>query len=56
MGSTKIESHGNIGDDEIQYQLKIDTGHVENTDTPNRVPYTFPIPVPWSKKDTYLKN
>ncbi|MGB3191777.1 MAG: hypothetical protein WBB43_20440 [Limnoraphis sp.] len=43
MGSTKIESRRNIGDDEIQYQLKIDTGHVENTDTPNRVPYTFPI-------------
>jgi|GEM_PF-2850008 len=44
MGSTKIESHGNIGDDKIQYQLKINTGHVENTDTPNRVPYTFSIP------------
>jgi hypothetical protein len=44
MGSFKIESYGNIGDDEIKYQLKIDTGHVENTDTPNRVPYTFPIP------------
>jgi len=56
MGSTKIESHGNIGDDEIQYQLKIDTGHVENTDTPNCVPYTFPIPASLEQEGYILQK
>lgn len=56
MGSAKIESHGNIGDDEIQYQLKIDTGHVENTDTPNCVPYTFPIPASLEQEGYILQK
>ncbi|MEL7039740.1 MAG: hypothetical protein AAFO04_29670 [Cyanobacteria bacterium J06592_8] len=56
MGSVKIENHGNIGDDEIQYRLKIDTGHVENTDTPNCVPYTFPIPASLEQEGYILQK
>ncbi len=29
--------------EEINYEFNIDTGHVENTDTPNCVSYSFPI-------------
>ncbi len=44
MVSAQAQLHGNIGDDEIEYRFKIDTGHVENTTSPNRVSYSFKIP------------
>ncbi|MGB3188985.1 MAG: hypothetical protein WBB43_06100 [Limnoraphis sp.] len=44
MVSSQAKMYGKIGDDEIQYRIEIDTGHVENTDKPNCVSYQFPIP------------